>query len=52
MLMAIGLSHEAANGALRMTLGDGTTEEDIDYVLDKLPPVIERLRKMSPLFVA
>lgn len=52
VLLAIGLTHEQANGALRLTLGDGTTEEDIDYVLEKLPPVIERLRRMSPLYVA
>lgn len=50
VLMGIGLSHEIAHGSLRMTLGDYTTEEDIDTVLEKLPPIIQRLREMSPLY--
>lgn len=50
VLMGIGLSHEIAHGSLRMTLGDFTREEDIDYVLEKLPPIIQRLREMSPLY--
>ena len=49
VLLAMGLSHEIAHGSLRLTLGRGTTEEDIDYVLEVLPPIIERLRSMSPL---
>lgn len=50
VLLAIGLPHEIAHGSLRLSIGDETTEEDIDYVLEKLPPIIERLRAMSPLF--
>ncbi len=49
VLLAIGLKHEDAHGSLRVSLGRFTTEEDVDYFLEKLPGVIERLRKMSPL---
>jgi len=50
VLMAIGLSHEYTNGSLRLTIGDMTTEEDVDYVLEKIPAIIDRLRQMSPLY--
>lgn len=50
VLLAIGLPHEEAHGSLRLTLGDGSTIEDIDYVIEKLPAIIERLRNMSPLW--
>lgn len=50
VLLAIGLSHETAHGSLRLTIGDDNTEEDIEYVLEVLPPIVERLREMSPLF--
>ncbi len=50
VLLAMGLSHEVAHGSLRLTLGDETTEEEIDYVLEKLPQIIARLREMSPLW--
>ena len=50
VLMAIGLSHEVAHGSLRLTIGDFTTEEDVDYVIEKLPPIVDRLRQMSPLY--
>lgn len=50
VLMSIGLSHEIAHGSLRLTIGDFTTEEEIDYVIEQLPPIVERLRKMSPLY--
>ena len=49
VLTAIGLKPEEAHGSLRVSLGRFTTEEDIDHFLEKLPGVIERLRKMSPL---
>jgi cysteine desulfurase len=49
VLLAIGLEPQEAHGSLRITVGRFTTEEDIDYFLEKLPPIIERLRKMSPL---
>jgi len=50
VLMAIGLSHEAAHGSVRLSLGEENTEDDIDYILEKLPPIIEKLRAMSPLW--
>ena len=50
VLLAIGLPHEIAHGSLRLSVGDETTDEDIDYVLEVLPPIIERLRMMSPLY--
>lgn len=50
VLLAIGLPAEIAHGSLRLTLGDGTTEEDVDYVLSILPGIIQRLRDMSPLW--
>ncbi len=50
VLLAVGLSHEVAHGSLRMTVGEDNTEEDIRYVLDVLPPIVERLREMSPLY--
>lgn len=50
VLMAIGLSHEIAHGSLRLTVGDFNTEEDVDYVIEKLPPIVDRLRQMSPLY--
>lgn len=48
VLLAIGLPHEIAHGSLRLTLGKDTSEEDIDYVLENLPKVVESLRAMSP----
>ena len=50
VLLAMGLTHEIAHGSVRMTLSDETTEEDIEKVLEVLPMVAERLRKMSPLY--
>ncbi|NLK19526.1 MAG: cysteine desulfurase NifS, partial [Synergistaceae bacterium] len=50
VLMAIGLSHELAHGSLRLTLGEETTEDDIKYVLETLPGIVERRRAMSPLW--
>ena len=50
VLLAIGLPHEIAHGSLRLSVGDDTTDADIDYVLEVLPPIIERLRMMSPLY--
>lgn len=50
VLLAMGLSHEIAHGSLRLTLGRGNSEEDIEYVLDTVPGIVERLRSMSPLF--
>ncbi len=50
VLLAMGIEPEVCQGALRMSLGRGTTEEDIDYVLDVLPEVVGRLRSMSPFY--
>ena len=47
VLMALGLSEAAANGALRLTLGTDTTQEDIDAVLEILPPIVADLRRMT-----
>lgn len=49
VLLAIGLDHGTAHGSLRLSLGAENTEEDVDYVLDILPGIVERLREMSPL---
>ncbi|MBN1659462.1 MAG: cysteine desulfurase NifS [Anaerolineae bacterium] len=50
VLIAMGHPHEIAHGSLRLTLGKGNTEQDVDYVLEVLPPIIEKLRRMSPLY--
>lgn len=50
VLLAIGLPHEIAHGSLRLSVGEDTTEEEVDYVLGVLPKIIERLRMMSPLY--
>lgn len=47
VLMATGVGPELAHGSIRFSLGRLTTEEDVDYVLEKLPPIIERLRRIS-----
>jgi cysteine desulfurase len=50
VLLAIGLDHETAHGSLRITLGRWTKQSDINYFLEKLPPVVQKLRAMSPLY--
>ena len=50
VLLAIGLPHEIAHGSLRLTLSEETTLEEIDFVVDELKKIIERLRGMSPLY--
>ena len=50
VLLAIGLPHGVAHGSVRLSLGDYNTEEDVDHILYVLPPIIERLRAMSPLW--
>lgn len=50
VLLAIGLPHEIAHGSLRLTLSEQTTKEDIDYTVDALKEIVERLRNMSPLY--
>lgn len=50
VLLAIGLPHEIAHGSLRLTLSAETTKEDIDYTVDTIKRIVERLRNMSPLY--
>ncbi|MDD5432590.1 MAG: cysteine desulfurase NifS [Candidatus Omnitrophica bacterium] len=50
VLLAIGLPHEIAHGSLRFTLGRWTKEEDLNYLMDHLPKIIQKLRAMSPLY--
>jgi len=50
VLIAMGITHEAAQGSLLFSLGIDSTSEDIDYVLEVLPPIVDRLRQMSPLY--
>ncbi len=50
VLLALGLDHATAHGSLRMTMSHDTTKEDIDYVLEKLPQIVEKLRAMSPFY--
>lgn len=50
VLLSIGLPHEIAHGSLRISISDETTKEDIDYILEKLPAIVERLRAMSPVW--
>jgi cysteine desulfurase len=50
VLLAIGLSHELAHGSLRLTLSEETTIEDLDYTVDAMKEIIQKLRDMSPLY--
>lgn len=50
VLLGIGLSHEISHGSLRLTLGPQNTEEDVDYILERLKGVVEALRAMSPIW--
>ena len=50
VLLAIGLPHEIAHGSVRFTLSDETTKEELDYVVEELKKIVERLRSMSPLY--
>jgi len=50
VLLAIGLPHEIAHGSLRITFGEKNTEEDVDYIIDCLAEIVDRLRQMSPLY--
>ena len=50
VLIAMGISHELAQGSLLCTFGLDNTAEDVDYVLKVLPPIVDRLRQMSPLY--
>jgi cysteine desulfurase len=50
VLIAMGLSHEIAQGSILFTIGIDNTDQDMDYVLETMPPVVDRLRQMSPLY--
>ncbi len=50
VLLAIGLPHEIAHGSLRLTLSEENTKEELDYVVEQLKGIVERLRNMSPLY--
>lgn len=50
VLLAIGLKHEVAHGSLRLSLSESNTAQDVDYILEVLPKIIDRLRDMSPLW--
>ena len=50
VLLSIGLKHEIAHGSLRLSIEDDVTDEDVDYILEVIPKVVERLRSMSPVW--
>ena len=50
VLLATGLDHTTAHGSVRLTISHDTTKEDIDYVLEKFPEIVEKLRAMSPFY--
>jgi len=50
VLLAMGVPHERAHGSLRLSISHDTTDEDIDYIIETLPPIVEKLRNMSPLW--
>ena len=50
VLLAIGRPHEVAHGSLRLTICEDNTEEEIDYILAELPPIVDHLRNMSPVW--
>ncbi|HHL39269.1 MAG TPA: cysteine desulfurase NifS [Deltaproteobacteria bacterium] len=52
VLIAMGLSHELSHGSVRFSLGKSNTDEDVDLLLEVMPPIVERMRSMSPLYSA
>ncbi len=50
VLLSIGLPHEIAHGSMRLSFSDDNTEEDVDYILEKVPVIVDYLRQMSPLW--
>ena len=51
VILALGLPYEVAHGSLRFSLGRSTTQEDIDYVIEVLPALVQKLRALSPVNV-
>ncbi|MDG1949987.1 MAG: aminotransferase class V-fold PLP-dependent enzyme, partial [bacterium] len=51
VILSLGLPYEVAHGSLRFSLGKNTTQEDVDYVIEVLPPLVEKLRAISPVRV-
>lgn len=50
VLIAMGLTHELSHGSVRFSLGRDNTVEDVDYLIEEMPPIVERMRSMSPLY--
>lgn len=50
VLLALGLKHEVAHGSLRLSISEENTDEEIDYILEVIPQIVEKLRAMSPLW--
>ena len=50
VLLATGVPHEKAHGSLRLSISKDTTDEDIDYIVENVAPIVEKLRNMSPLW--
>lgn len=50
VLLATGVPHERAHGSLRLSISRDTTDEDIDYIIENVAPIVEKLRNMSPLW--
>ena len=50
VLLATGVPHEKAHGSVRISITHENTDEEIDYIIEKLPPIVEKLRNMSPLW--
>jgi len=50
VLLSIGLKHEIAHGSLRLSIEDDITDEDVDYILEVLPQIVDKLRSMSPVW--
>lgn len=50
VLLSIGLSHEVAHGSLRISISDSTSDADVDHIIRSIPPIIEKLRDMSPMW--
>ena len=50
VLLATGVPHERAHGSLRLSISKDTTDEDIDYIIENVAPIVEKLRNMSPLW--